>query len=38
MMIATLGAMGEESLGVVEEETTGAGAFVVDGALVDSSE
>lgn len=38
MMIATEGAMGDDvSLGVVEEETTGAGAFVPV-CLVDSSE
>lgn len=39
MMMATLGAMGDESLGVVEEEVTGAGAFVAGGVcFVDSSE
>jgi len=39
MTIATVGAMGDESLGVVEEEVTGAGVFVAGGVcFVDSSE
>jgi len=39
MTIATVGAMGDESLGVVEGEVTGAGAFVSgEVCFVDSSE